>query len=69
MATPKALIRTEVLKYLNACANLLVDKPGSDDEFVAVSKGLQQQQKIRYTDEELGLVQRMLRRISKKRGK
>ena len=68
MTTPKALIRTEVLKYLNACANLLVDKPGSDDEFVAASKGLQQQ-KIRYTDEELGLVQRMLRRISKKRGK
>lgn len=67
-AAPGSLIRSDVLNYLTACTNLLADHPGSHDEFMIASQTLQQK-KIRYTDEELRLVQRMLLRISLKRGK
>jgi hypothetical protein len=64
---PISLIRGEVIAYLTACEHLLADNPGSLDEFMIASQGVQQK-KIRYTDEELRLVQRMLLRISLKRG-
>jgi hypothetical protein len=67
-AAPKSSIREEVLAYLNACANILADKPGSQDDFVVATQILQQK-RIRYTDEELRLVQRMLLRLSNKRRK
>lgn len=61
-----SLIRGEVIAYLTACEHLLADNPESLDEFMTASQGLQQK-RIRYTDEELRLVQRMLLRISLKR--
>ena len=56
-------IRPEVHQYLDACTNLLARKPVSHEQFMRASQ-LLQQKNGKFTDEELVLVQEMLRRIS-----
>jgi hypothetical protein len=65
MATSPTLVRTEVVNYVKACASLLADNPGSHDEFMIASEGLQQKDGS-YSDQELALVQDMLLRVSVK---
>lgn len=61
------MIRAEVLDYLKACSNLLAANAGSHDEFMTASQILHHKEG-HYTDEELALVQDMLRRVSAKLG-
>ena len=56
-------IRQEVRQYLDACTNLLGQKPRSHEEFMLASQ-LLKQKNGKCTDEELVLVLEMLRRVS-----